>query len=103
MPELYIYYRVPAGNESAALAATLAMQKLLRERHPQLQARLLRRPETAADGLQTWMEAYALPGRGIDASLRQEIEAAALTWAALIDGPRHCEVFEVFEVCEPCA
>lgn len=93
MRELYIYYRVNHRDESAALRAAAAMQQTLRERHAGLQARLLRRPEAAADGQQTWMETYALPGTGVNTALEREIDAAAVTWAAYISGPRHCEVF----------
>lgn len=93
MRELYIYYRVAAHGSSAALNAVVAMQQLLRQRHPALQARLLRRPDTGPDGLQTWMETYALPGRGIDPALEQEIAQAAQRWAAHVEGSRHCEAF----------
>ena len=97
MRELYVYYRVNAGDESAALQAASAMQQALRGRHAGLQARLLRRPEPAPDGRQTWMETYALPGVGVNSALEREIGEAASAWAAYISGPRHCEVFH------PCA
>lgn len=97
MRELYIYYRVSSRDEPAALQAASSMQERLRERHPGLAARLLRRPEPGADGLQTWMETYALPGAGVNTALENEIAEAASAWAAYISGPRHCEVFS------PCA
>lgn len=93
MRELYIYYRVNLRSEDVALQVAGAMQQSLRERHPGLQARLLRRSEAGADGLQTWMETYALPGIGINTALEREIAEAASAWAAYISGPRHCEVF----------
>ena len=93
MRELYIYYRVNPRDEGAALQAAAAMQHGLVERHAGLQARLLRRPVAAADGLQTWMETYALPGLGVNSALEHEIAQAASAWAAYISGPRHCEVF----------
>jgi hypothetical protein len=95
--ELYIYYRVNDGDAPAALQAARSMQQRLREQHPGLQARLLRRPQAGSDGLQTWMETYALPDAGVTTALEDEITRAASAWAAYISGPRHCEVFT------PCA
>lgn len=94
MRELYIYYRVSACEASAALDAAIAMQRQLREHHPALQPRLLRRPDANAnDGQQTWMEIYTMSGCDVDAAMEHEIEHAARAWAAHISGPRHCEVF----------
>ena len=97
MRELFVYYRVRAADADAARAAVLGFQRRLRARHPELIARLLRRPG-AIDGRETWMETYAADaGRapeGVDVALQAAIEAEAT--AALqqwLDGPRHTEVF----------
>ena len=95
MRELFVYYRMAAAQAVPARAEVDRLQAGLRERHPGLQARLLRR-EAAPDGLQTWMEIYAWPDRagGVVPGLQAEIERAAEALAPLIDGARHCEVFE---------
>ncbi len=92
--ELFIYYRIRAGDAVAALAAAESMQAQLRAGHPGLEARLLRRPESEA-GRETWMECY----RGVEgsAALVAAIERAAAGWSGLVDGTRHVEVFEAFD------
>ena len=91
MRELFIYYRATQENASVLHAEVSRMQTQLRERHPGLQARLLRRPD-AADGLHTWMETYSSPD-GISDALQGAIETAALALAPWIAGPRHIERF----------
>lgn len=91
--ELYVYYRVAQADAAAAAGAVRAMQAGLRERHPGLQARLLRRP-VAANDVQTWMEVYSIAG-GVDEALQRQIESAASpALQPWIQGPRHCEIFE---------
>jgi hypothetical protein len=96
MRELFIYYRVRLLDAAAAEAAVQTLQAHLREQHPTLIARLLRRPEEA-DGRQTWMETYATDPMqdptGITAELQTAIEAHAQRLLPLLDGPRHTEVF----------
>lgn len=92
--EIYVYYRVARADVTVAAGKVRAMQAGLRASHPGLQARLLRRPVTAAD-LQTWMEVYSIEG-GVGEALQREIEAAASSLLDAIQGPRHCEVFEAF-------
>jgi uncharacterized protein DUF4936 len=93
MRELFIYYRIPAASASAALQTVLALQARLRRRHPGLNARLLRRPETTDP--QTWMETYAFPldAGGVTPEIEAEIESAAMGLAPFIAGARHIEVF----------
>ena len=95
MRELFVYYRVAAPQAVAALGAVQRLQAGLGERHARLQARLLRR-DAEPGGAQTWLEIYAWPGSvgGVTQSVQAEIEHAAEALMALIDGPRHCEVFE---------
>ena len=107
MRELFIYYRVGLQAVPAAKAAVVAMHTRLRQRHPGLTARLLCRTETstapnaAPAPTCTWMETYATDPMthpaGITPQLQTEIDAEARALAALIDGPRHTEVFS------PCA
>ena len=104
MRELYIYYRVAEAHAVPARAAAIAMQADLRQAHPQLLMRLLRRPNTV-DGQQTWMETYAADAtedtlaEGIDAAMQTAIEHAALVLQPWLASPRHIEVFEVFSPC----
>ena len=98
--ELFVYYRVAAHNADALRLAVSAMQDRLRLALPGVQARLLRRTE-ATDGMDTWMETYAVPittdPGGVSDSLCARIEHDAAAWQHLRAGPRHTEVFE------PCA
>jgi hypothetical protein len=95
MRELFVYYRVPAMHVAAARLAVRTLHADLSKRHAGLQVRLLRRDCEDA-GTQTWMETCAWPGSpgGVTPSLQAEIEFAAAALLPLIDGPRHCEVFE---------
>lgn len=93
--ELFVYYRVAAADAPRCEVAVLDMQARLMAHAPRLLARLLARPETA-EGLETWMETYAVegpPAGGIDVALEARIEAEAAALAPLLQGPRHVEVF----------
>jgi hypothetical protein len=93
--ELFVYYRVATMHADAARLEVRRFQADLCVRHRALQARLLRRPGEVVD-VQTWMEVYALPQEpgGVSEALQAEIEHAADRLMPLIDGPRHCEVFQ---------
>lgn len=91
MLELFIYYRAAVADAAAVEHAAVAFQRTLRERHPGLGARLLRRPQER-DGLHTWMEAYVLPA-GRDVALRADIEREAAALSRWIVGGRHVEAF----------
>lgn len=73
-------------------AAVQRMQAQLCEACPGLQARLLCRPELR-DGLQTWMEAYALPPGASAVAVAAVIEQAAESLQAHLSGTRHIEHF----------
>ena len=97
MRELFIYYRIAPGSATNALRVVQAMQQRLQERHPGLQARLLRRPDETHDqssAQQTWMEIYSFrDAGGVSPALQTDIEAEAAVLAPLILGTRHTEVF----------
>ena len=100
--ELFIYYRVRDTAAAHALAAVREMQTRLRTEFPRLDARVMRRPETD-NGLQTWMETYAIEG-GVDDALRQRIAAHAQDLLQhLIEGERHAEGFAPFGDNSACA
>ena len=100
MRELFIYYRSHAERSAEVVERARDFQARLVRLHPQLVARLLRRPGQR-DGSVTWMETYAIhtmsPSDGIDCTLESEIETAAAALHDCIEGTRHTEVFE------PCA
>ncbi len=92
--ELYIYWKAPGTIAAQARELVQAMQQGLREQHPKLTARLLRRPEES-QGLVTWMEVYAAPPPGITPALHAAIEAAAApAMATLGIDKRHVEAFD---------
>lgn len=95
--QLFVYYRVNASNVDAAIAAAGRVQSALRQRHPGLQAALMRRPD-AVNGQVTLMETYALAAwvdaLGVDEALQRAIELdAARAMAPWIVGERRVEVF----------
>jgi hypothetical protein len=93
MRELYVYWKAP---RTAAVTSELnaALAELM-QRHPGLQARLLRRADDGSSEALTWMEVYTAPGAIINAVLVAEIEAVlAPRLARFGAGPRHIEVFE---------
>jgi hypothetical protein len=94
-----VYYRVAQANAPAALQTVLDFQQRLREQHPGLAARVLRRSGQPADGV-TLMEIYAFDdGRnaGIDPALHSRIEAAAAALTPLLNSPRQTEAFDALD------
>lgn len=93
--ELYIYWRVAAGQDTVATAAARELQAGLRLRHPGLTARLLVRDDgPAASHEATLMEVYQHEPAGVDAALQAAIDAATAVLQPFSAGPRHVEVFE---------
>lgn len=97
--ELYVYYRVAPADAQAALQTVNRFQQRLREQHPGLATRVLRRSGERSDGV-TLMEIYAFDdGRsmGIDPALRSRIEEAAAALTPLLSSPRRTEVFDALD------
>jgi hypothetical protein len=91
--ELFIYYRVAPGDAQALRSAVRTMQSRLCAERPGLRARLLHRPDLR-DGLQTWMEIYALaPGDDVEAAALAIERGAERTLGAWLASPRHVERF----------
>jgi hypothetical protein len=98
MRELYLYWKLPADQATAALPALRAWQQALCAAHPGLEARLLRRADQASAPVQTWMEIYRQPGAGVDDALQQRIrsEGDALLAAVSASATRVLEVFDAY-------
>lgn len=95
--ELYVYYRVT--DAQAALQTVNRFQQRLREQHPGLVTRVLRRSRERRDGV-TLMEIYAFDdGRsvGLDPALHSRIEEAAAALTPLLSSPRQTEVFDALD------
>lgn len=90
--ELFVYYRVADANADVIGAALRGVQRELAEAHPGLVARILSRPGST-QGVQTWMETYAMPSRGVDETLESAIALATRALALWTIGERHVEVF----------
>ncbi len=89
MVDLFIYYKVPGEHAAALWPRVHAMQAQLADRYG-VDGRLRRRPHDQ-DGLQTWMEIYPAADAAFETALADAVRDAGI--AALIDGPRHIEVF----------
>lgn len=83
----YVYYRVDEAELGAVVPAVRAWQRGLCERHPGLQAELLRRPELR-EGQVTLMEVYG----PLDDALAAIVEAEAR--GLLPHLQRHVEAFD---------
>jgi hypothetical protein len=97
--ELYVYYLVARASWPAALQCVLDFQQRLRDQHPGLAARVLRRSGERADAV-TLMEIYAFDDGihgGIDPALRSRIEEAAAVLTPMLSGSRITEVFEALD------
>lgn len=93
MYSVYIYYRVAEADLATACAVARAMQQQICARYPGLQTDLLQRPQ-AVSGIVTLMEIYTtLPATCELAVLQTDIEQAALSMPAVLQVPRHVEVF----------
>lgn len=97
MRELFVYYRSLAERSAEVVERVRDFQDRLTLRHPQLQARLLRRPGSR-DGCVTWMETYSIApmhsSDGVSAELQSEIEALAGCLQPCLASERHTEVFD---------
>jgi hypothetical protein len=94
--ELFVYYRVAQSNVQAALRVVRTFQQRLRQQHPGLATRVLRR-SGGGDGDVTLMEIYTFHGggiRGTDSALQTRIEAAAAVLTPLLASPRQIESFD---------
>ncbi|WP_051971478.1 DUF4936 family protein [Massilia sp. 9096] len=89
MIDLYVYYKVRAGDADTLAPRVRALQAELEARHG-VQGQLKRRPE-ARDGVQTWMEVYPAVDAQFGAQLEDAVGRAGFN--ALLAGPRHSEIF----------
>lgn len=90
---LYVYYRVPTGQEEAARAAIETMQAMLRDVQAGLLTRLMCRADTPAEADEaTWMEVYEHPD-GVSQACEAQLTLLSQTLPAGLTGPRHTEIF----------
>lgn len=95
--QLYVYYRVEETAWQQASAVVVEFQQRLCKAHPDLSARVFRRPETKG-GQVTLMEVYAVDAatspEGIDITWQSRIESAAVVMRRWQQGERHVEWFD---------
>ena len=90
---LYVYYRVPQGQETAARTAIETMQATLRDVQTGLLTRLMCRADEAGKAQDaTWMEVYEHPD-GISQACETQLVALAQALPPGLIGPRHTEIF----------
>jgi hypothetical protein len=90
---LYVYYRVPRGDEAAVVQAVHALQRQWHAADRALHCDLLRRDDDNSANDVTLMETYSAAG-GVSPDWQARIESEAT--AALAPWPcsaRHVEVF----------
>lgn len=76
MQTLFVYYKIPADEHQAWLERVRVFEKRLSAAWPGLQIEWMQRPDTSADGLETWMEVYRHP-QGISAEMSASITQLA--------------------------
>ena len=102
--ELFVYWKVGHGSAPAAQLAAVELLRAVREIHPELQARLMRRADEAGESGEsgdraTFMETYSAPAAGVTPAVQAAIEAQAHKAFATVGRPaRHVEVFERLDV-----
>jgi hypothetical protein len=94
--ELFIYYRVACAHWRDAANAVEQWQQQLRRSHPELVARVLRRPEAIGD-MVTLMELYAVEDGSVGPVLEAEIARGASALQPWLIGERHSERFDTLE------
>jgi len=97
--ELYVYYGVAQLSWRAALQTVLEFQRRLRDEHPGLTTRVLRRSAEGGDNV-TLMEIYSFDdgkSRSVHRTLRAHIDGAAVTLAPMLTSPRQVESFDVLD------
>lgn len=87
---LFVYYRIPEPLARDAIAAAEKAFALM-DGQGLSRPRLMRRPDTDADGTQTWMEIYDPWRPDWEAPVARALQESGL--AALIEGGRHEELF----------
>lgn len=87
---LYVYYRIPEPLTRDAFAAAQKAFALLEDKGVP-RPRLMRRPETDANGAQTWMEVYDPWRPDWNGPVDHALQESGL--ASLIQEGRHEELF----------
>ena len=99
--ELFVYWKVAQEQAGAAHAAAVDLLQTLRNTHPALESRLMRRADEAdkASQMATFMETYSALPVGVTSAMQAAIAAQAhLAFATLGHPARHVEVFESLDV-----
>ena len=105
--ELFVYWKVAQEQAGAAHAAAVDLLQTLRNTHPALESRLMRRADEADEGdkaskaseIATFMETYSALPVGVTSAIQAAIAAQAhLAFATLGHPARHVEVFESLDV-----
>lgn len=90
---LYVYYRVPKGQEAAVRAVIEAMQATLQDVQPGLHTKLMCRADAPAQAEEaTWMEVYEHPD-GVSEQCQTQLASLAQALPTGLTGPRHTEIF----------
>jgi hypothetical protein len=90
MQTLFVYYKIAAAEHAAVLRRVRLFEKQVEQAWPSLQIELMQRPETSADGQETWMEVYRHP-QGVTQAMTESI--AQLAAQAGLPSQRASEFF----------
>ena len=111
--ELFVYWKIAREQAGAAHVAAVDLLQTLRNTHPALESRLMRRADEAdeadkgdkgdkaskASEMATFMETYSALPVGVTPAMQAAIAAQAhLAFATLGHPARHVEVFESLDV-----
>jgi hypothetical protein len=87
---LYVYYKLDAAQHAALAPVVRSFQQRVSQTWPGLSCDLMQRPETSAEGKETWMEIYQHAG-GLTDRMIESISRLALETQLPL--PRLSEIF----------
>ena len=74
---LFVYYKVPHQEHGQYLPKISLLTQEIQSRWPHLRFQVMQRPESSADGLETWMEIYTHT-EGITLEMVSELQELAV-------------------------
>ena len=86
----FVYYKIGPEQRAAACALVKTFHAAVTHRFPAIDCELMQRPESSAEGIETWMEIYRSVA-GLPETTIQAIDALAL--AVGMPAPRRGELF----------
>lgn len=69
MVTLFVYYKLPVHEHAKWSVRVRDFQQTVHQRWPGMTVELMQRPEPSSEGLETWMEVYRYPPKGMSSEM----------------------------------